>query len=575
MKHKFKPSVGGNRGKRAGGRREEQTPRGEKPSPAPTLDHQPGSELQLGECVASLAPETGPSTCNDSSQSRSGVVTENQMNQRDEGSSTGDGKEAESCGEVVESVGEKEQELNEPPQPTTKRTTTASVRLKKKIAPTVVSVRPRRSKQDSTHHNKPDGQLVSTSHINSSISPSTDVMSSHCSSTRTLSAMESFDRPVTHTSGQRNDFEEAESEGVALGEDVRTQVAQRESHSSAGDCNLSGVVRSSLDLVCPPPIRGEGATFEVSREEERPPQAVCTSSRESETQDSELIPEGGERDTEEISTVSTAGGDEQQNEPRMNSIPRSKKRQSCSDGAPSDTAIPAAKRKKTVAGISRSLNKIRKAPDRASMTMQELIYYNPSANPMSSSVEGKKKKSQLNEENMEPDNSSQQPSRAVTPATLASDASSEVSSDAWADSQESGRIVPQLRMGKDGSIVLDEESMVVETTIRPVTFDDPLNPPLIEGYGHTTSASYRKSNRVTRWSTEETSQFFRALSQVGTDFTMMTLLIPKRSRKELKNKFKKEEKSNPHRVARALKTQTSVRPTSEVTQGPETVGTVT
>lgn len=96
--------------------------------------------------------------------------------------------------------------------------------------------------------------------------------------------------------------------------------------------------------------------------------------------------------------------------------------------------------------------------------------------------------------------------------------------------------------------------MVVETTIRPVTFDDPLNPPLIEGYGHTTSASYRKSNRVTRWSTEgehymetsllhycllctynlETSQFFRALSQVGTDFTMMTLLIPKRSRKELK-----------------------------------------
>ena len=120
-------------------------------------------------------------------------------------------------------------------------------------------------------------------------------------------------------------FEEAESEGVALGEDLRTQVAQRESHSSAGDCNLSGVVRSSLDLVCPPPIRGEGATFEVSREEERPPQAVCTSSRESETQDSELIPEGGERDTEEISTVSTAGGDEQQNEPRMNSIPRSKK----------------------------------------------------------------------------------------------------------------------------------------------------------------------------------------------------------------------------------------------------------
>jgi hypothetical protein len=32
----------------------------------------------------------------------------------------------------------------------------------------------------------------------------------------------------------------------------------------------------------------------------------------------------------------------------------------------------------------------------------------------------------------------------------------------------------------------------------------------------------------------ETTQFFKALRQVGTDFTMMTLLIPKRSRRELK-----------------------------------------
>ena len=32
----------------------------------------------------------------------------------------------------------------------------------------------------------------------------------------------------------------------------------------------------------------------------------------------------------------------------------------------------------------------------------------------------------------------------------------------------------------------------------------------------------------------ETGSFFKALGQVGTDFTMMTLLLPKRSRKELK-----------------------------------------
>ena len=34
--------------------------------------------------------------------------------------------------------------------------------------------------------------------------------------------------------------------------------------------------------------------------------------------------------------------------------------------------------------------------------------------------------------------------------------------------------------------------------------------------------------------TIETTQFYKALSQVGTDFTMMTLILPQRTRKELK-----------------------------------------
>ena len=45
-------------------------------------------------------------------------------------------------------------------------------------------------------------------------------------------------------------------------------------------------------------------------------------------------------------------------------------------------------------------------------------------------------------------------------------------------------------------------SMVVQSTAKPLAFDDALNPPLIEGSGHTTSASYRKSSRVTRWTRE-------------------------------------------------------------------------
>ena len=34
--------------------------------------------------------------------------------------------------------------------------------------------------------------------------------------------------------------------------------------------------------------------------------------------------------------------------------------------------------------------------------------------------------------------------------------------------------------------------------------------------------------------TIETTQFYKALSQVGSDFTMMTLILPKRTRNELK-----------------------------------------
>ena len=40
------------------------------------------------------------------------------------------------------------------------------------------------------------------------------------------------------------------------------------------------------------------------------------------------------------------------------------------------------KKRRTGGRNSRSPAKLREAPDRSSMTMQELIYYNPSANPM-------------------------------------------------------------------------------------------------------------------------------------------------------------------------------------------------
>jgi hypothetical protein len=585
MKYKFKPSIGGNRARKGavgGGRKEEHTPRNEKlPPTVAAVDLQQGCESQHEVQTACTASSEDIPTTRDSSTG--GVSTEGVCTAQS-GAVAGKMRE-ESCeGEEVEAS--RSGELEQPTSHRGKTVSNASVRPRKRVAPTVTSSRPRRPRQGNTTCDKPvielDGPVsINTTSLTTCPSSSSEVVR-NCPTSGPRPSV-GAERPVTrysHALGKRKDLaEEARQEKMisdALDNVLNSQLAPDESIRSTGDGNLSGVVRSSLDLVCPPPMGDEGATFELSREESRLNPACGSSGARgegprAETLDGSAEREGEEREREEEQDIAATtreekSGDEDRSEAtseqRGNSKTRARKRQSHSDKSSPDEASQVAKKRKT--GVSRSPTKLKKAPDRASMTMQELIYYNPSANPMSSSLEQKKRKSQLNETSTEDtDNSSQPPSRVPTPAPLGSDVSSEVSSDACGESHDSGRLVPQLRMRKDGRIVLDEESMVVATTARPMVFDDPLNPPLIEGCGHTTSASYRKSCRVNRWTTEETTQFFRALSRVGTDFTMMTLLLPKRSRKELKNKFKKEEKTNPHRVSQALKSQVSVKPTHE------------
>jgi len=48
-------------------------------------------------------------------------------------------------------------------------------------------------------------------------------------------------------------------------------------------------------------------------------------------------------------------------------------------------------------------------------------------------------------------------------------------------------------------------------------------------------------------------RFYKALALTGTDFSMMASLFKKRTRQELKTKFKKEERSNPGLVDKCLR----------------------
>ncbi len=68
-----------------------------------------------------------------------------------------------------------------------------------------------------------------------------------------------------------------------------------------------------------------------------------------------------------------------------------------------------------------------------------------------------------------------------------------------------------------------------------------------------TSNSFSDREKTERWQTNETRLFFKSLQQCGTDFSMIEQLFPGRTRKQLKNKFKKEERLRPHLVSMALK----------------------
>ncbi len=68
-----------------------------------------------------------------------------------------------------------------------------------------------------------------------------------------------------------------------------------------------------------------------------------------------------------------------------------------------------------------------------------------------------------------------------------------------------------------------------------------------------TSNSFSEREKTERWQTNETRLFFKSLQQCGTDFSMIEQLFPGRTRKQLKNKFKKEERLRPQLVSMALK----------------------
>ncbi|XP_069887417.1 transcription factor TFIIIB component B'' homolog isoform X3 [Dipodomys merriami] len=186
------------------------------------------------------------------------------------------------------------------------------------------------------------------------------------------------------------------------------------------------------------------------------------------------------------------------------------------------------------------INESQKIADRSKMTMRDFIYYLPDKNPMASSLEQEKK----NEKSVTPVQTREQENKG----TLDADENEEMEEEI----DDGPLLVPRVKVAEDGSIILDEESLTVEVlrTKGPCVVEE--NDPIFERGSTTTYSSFRKNCYSKPWSNKETDMFFLAISMVGTDFSMIGQLFPHRARIEIKNKFKREEKTNGWRIDKAF-----------------------
>jgi len=113
----------------------------------------------------------------------------------------------------------------------------------------------------------------------------------------------------------------------------------------------------------------------------------------------------------------------------------------------------------------------------------------------------------------------------------------------------------------NGEIVIKESSMIVGGRRTMEEVDRELDGGIVveENTGITaTYTSFTKREKVQRWSVEETRKFYLTLRQCGTDFSTMESFFDgaddgnKRSRKQLKSKYKRECRKNLHLIDMAM-----------------------
>lgn len=103
-------------------------------------------------------------------------------------------------------------------------------------------------------------------------------------------------------------------------------------------------------------------------------------------------------------------------------------------------------------------------------------------------------------------------------------------------------------LDKEGNIVINESSLTVAPETSLEDFE------VVEEGAHPTAkySSFIDRPRWFPWGIEETRQFYEALRQCGTDFTLLQAFFPSRTRKQLKKKFFREEIQHPELIKATL-----------------------
>ncbi|XP_053664768.1 transcription factor TFIIIB component B'' homolog [Anopheles marshallii] len=192
--------------------------------------------------------------------------------------------------------------------------------------------------------------------------------------------------------------------------------------------------------------------------------------------------------------------------------------------------------------------------NKQNLTMFDMIYYNPINNPMTppalskrGSLENIPKSVDGRERDGERSRSVSK-SRSPTPAPSGS-----MPVTATEKPLAPVQLTPQLKLGPNGEMILDEASLVIENEREKEMRETLANTDIVYQDEYSGNSGYYSRIRRTKdWTDEETVRFYRCLHTIGTDFSMMLPLFPQRSRRDLKLKFKKEERINLTLVNKAL-----------------------